>query len=293
MRVAGVGWIVMALGAVAPGTRLAAQAAPPNLLPELPIAVRGAGLGGASTAMIGYAGSVFTNASGLAPIRVMSLEGALARFSDSSRYFMGAAAVRLGPVNLGGGLRYLRYDAGGPLQDNMESVLAAVFHRRGISVGLAGDYFAVEDSAGVTTRTLTSDASVTVAFFDIAALAFAVQNIGVAPIEGPALAMPGSVRLGFSLNLIDTYSTGRLLATVDHVWSENSSRTIFALEGGAVFYGVGLMARIGMGRVPAASPYASPTYGGSLVLGRGAIDYAYLRRAGEGPLHLFGFRLTP
>jgi hypothetical protein len=293
MRIASVARIAGTLAALAPMARLAAQDSTVNVLPSAPIGARGAGLGGASTAMIGYAGSVFTNASGLAPIRVMSLEGSVARLTDTSSYFMGAAAVRLGPVNVGGGLRYLRFDAGSFLNDNLESVLGVVGHVGGISFGLAGDYFATQDTLGGKRGTLTTDASVTVAFFDIAALGFAVQNFGRIPLRGEQLDLPSSIRLGLSLNLIDTYSNGRLLVTLDHVWSEGSSRTIFAFEGGVVFYGVGLVARLGAGRVPATSSFASPAFGGSLVLGRGAIDYAYLKRTGQGPLHLFGFRLTP
>lgn len=287
-------WILLA-AALTPGrTSLQAQAQPPvTLLPGSPVSARNASLAGAATAMIGYAGSVFTNPSGIAPIRVMSLEGGFARLSDTSTYVMGAAAVRLGPVNLGAGARYLRFDAGHDLHDNLETVLAGVARIHGIAIGLAGDYYAIEDSAGRYTRSLTTDASLTVAFFDIAALALSVQNIGRIPISGTTIDVPGAVRLGFSLNLIDTFTNWRLLATVEQVWSEGDARTLFGVEAGAVFYGVGLVGRFGAGAQPVGSPYSSPAWGASIVLGRGAIDYAYARRPGLEPVHLLGLRLTP
>ena len=243
--------------------------------------------------MIGYAGSVFTNPSGIAPIRIMSLEGGFARLSDTTTYVMGAAAVRLGPVNLGAGARYLRFDAGHAVYDNLETVLAGVARIHGVALGLAGDYFSIEDSAGTYTRSMTTDASLTVAFFDIAALAFSVQNVGRIPISGTLVDIPSSFRLGFSLNLIDTFTNWRLLATVEEVWSEGDARTLFGMEGGAVFYGVGVVGRFGAGAQPVGSPYSSPAWGGSVVLGRGALDYAYVRRPGLNPIHLLGVRLTP
>lgn len=286
-------FILAAVAAQLSGARPAVAQAPVTLLPGAPVSARNASLAGAATAMIGYAGSVFTNPSGIAPIRIMSLEGGFARLSDTTTYVMGAAAVRLGPVNLGAGARYLRFDAGHAFYDNLETVLAGVARIHGVALGLAGNYFAIEDSAGRYTRSMTTDASLTVAFFDIAALALSVQNLGRIPISGTLIDIPSSVRLGFSLNLIDTFTNWRLLATVEQVWSEGDARTLFGLEGGAVFYGVGLVGRFGVGAQPVGSPYSSPAWGGSVVLGRGALDYAYVRRPGLNPIHLLGVRLTP
>jgi hypothetical protein len=285
--------VLAALAALLPGARPALAQTPVSLLPATPVSARNASLAGAASAMIGYAGSVFTNPSGIAPIRIMSLEGGFARLSDTTTYVMGAAAVRLGPVNLGAGARYLRFDAGHAVYDNLETVLAGVARIHGVALGLAGDYFSIEDSAGRYTRSMTTDASLTVAFFDIAALAFSVQNLGRIPISGTLIDIPSSIRLGFSLNLIDTYTNWRLLATVEQVWSEGDARTLFGLEGGAVFYGVGVVGRFGAGAQPIGSPYSSPAWGGSVVLGRGALDYAYIRRPGLNPIHLLGVRLTP
>lgn len=275
--------------AVAGAARAQDQAA--TGLFDAPVSPRFSGLGQATVAMIGYAGSVFTNPAGLAPVRAMSLEAAYTGLSDSSSYFMGAAAVRLGPVNVGGGLRYLRFDADAATHDNLESVGSLVTRVKGVAFGVAADYFSVEDASGRVTRALTTDVAMTVAVFDIAALALVAQNIGSAGLGTGGLELPSSIHLGFSLNLIDTYSNGRLLATVEQSWSEGSGATLFGLEGGAVFYGVGLMARIGAGR-PQGSPFSRVGWGGSVVLGRAVLDYAYLERRAAGPLHVFGLRLT-
>ena len=74
-------------------------AAQPRLVPSVlsfPANVRSAGLAGAGVAMTGYAGSVFNNPSGLAPIRALSLEATFVRLPDRSTYTMGAAAARAG-----------------------------------------------------------------------------------------------------------------------------------------------------------------------------------------------------
>ena len=44
---------------------------------------------------------------------------------------------------------------------------------------------------------------------------------------------------------------------------------------------------------PSGSPFRNPSFGGSIILGRGAgIDYAYLDRRDRRPLHLVGLRFT-
>lgn len=285
--------VLAVLGAFG-GRGLAAQTAVPvPTLPTVPTSARIAGLGGADAAMIGYAGSVFSNPAGLAPIRILSLEGTYTRFDETSRYFMAAAAVRVGPVNLGGGTRYLRFDADQPIYDNIETVGAVTARLKGIAVGGSFDYLSVEDSAGTVYRTIAADLALTVAFFDIAALALSAQNLGRRSLTGPTLDIPSTVSLGFSLNLIDTYSNGRLLATIQRTWASGDGRTIFGLEGGAVFYGIGVVVRGGTSPRVDGSLFNRGSFGGSLVLGRSAVDYAYLDRPGRRPLHLFGLRWTP
>lgn len=288
-------WLgALGLGAVA---GLEAQERPLPAVLSYPANVRSAGLAGAGAAMIGYAGSVFNNPSGLAPIRSLSLEAALARLPDRSTYTMGAGAVRVGSFNLGGGYQYLRFPKGGPVYDNLSWTGALVYRWSGISFGGAAKYVSVEDSSGAISRALTSDLSTTVAFFDIAALAVSVQNVGDFTLTSPGLRLPHAVHLGFSVNLLDTYSNGRLLATLETVWRQGEERrTVVGVEAGAVFYGLGLVARVGTGGEPGTpvTPFSTTTFGASLVAGQARLDYAYQKRSALGRgVHLFGARWTP
>jgi cyanophycinase-like exopeptidase len=105
------------------------------------------------------------------------------------------------------------------------------------------------------------------------------------------------VHVGFSLNLLDTYSNGRLLATIESVWTEQDrGRTVLGLEAGAAIGGVGLVARVGSGRQPglAGGLLSNTTFGASLLLGRARLDYAFQRRSAIGrDVHLAGIRWTP
>ena len=164
-----------------------------------------------------------------------------------------------------------------------------------MALGGSVNTVAVEDSGGTVYRTVTSDAGITLAFFEIAAIGLTVHNLGQFGIRGPDLSLPRNTHLGFSLNLIDSYSTGRLLATVETVWTESEAhRTIFGLEGGAVFRGVGLIGRIGTGPPPANSTMSRTAYGASLVLSGARLDYAYQAQSAVGrSIHLVGVRWTP
>lgn len=287
--------ILLCLALVGPPVARAQEPPVPSL-PSLPPSVRVAGLGGAGVAMIGYAGSVFNNPSGLAPVRSLSLEAAYARLPDRSTYTMGAAAVRVGRFNLGTGYQYLRFPADDPVYDNLSWAGTAVYRVMGAAIGTGGRYVSVEDRAGVITRTLTTDASLTLAFFDIAALAVSVQNIGRFALSGDeTLDLPTAVRLGFSMNLLDTYSNGRLLATIETAWTAGASRrTIIGLEAGILVHGLGIVVRAGTGSQPEESLLSNTSYGGALVFGRAALDYAYQRRSVLGSdIHLVGVRWTP
>lgn len=278
-------------------TSAAAQSRPIPSILSFPANVRSAALAGAGVAMPGYAGSVFTNPSGLAGIRSLSLEATLARLPDRSTYTMGAAAFRLSNFNLGGGYQYLRFPSGGPVYDNFSWVGAGVYRRGGFSLGMSGKYVSLEDSAGSIARSFTTDLSGTVQFFDIAALALSVQNIGNEPISKGGVELPRSAHLGFSFNLLDTYSNGRLLATVETIWTDGQERrTVVGVEAGAVLHGIGLVARVGTGGEPGTpvTPFSTSTYGGGIVAGRARIDYAYQKQSALGrDVHLFWFRWTP
>jgi hypothetical protein len=285
------------VGSTAVGSGLEAQERPVPAVLSYPANVRSAGLAGAGAAMIGYAGSVFNNPSGLAPIRSLSVEAAVAHLPDGPTYTMGAAAVRVGSFNVGGGYQYLRFPKGGPVYDNLSWTGALVYRWSGLSFGSAAQYVSVEDSSGAISRAITSDLSTTVAFFDIAALALSVQNVGDVTISNPGLRLPRTVHLGFSLNLLDTYSNGRLLATIETVWRQGEERrTVVGVEAGAVFYGLGVVARVGTGGEPGTpvTPFSTTTYGGSIVAGKARLDYAYQKQSALGRgVHLFGIRWTP
>lgn len=278
---------------LAPG--LAAQeVAPLPALPGLPASVRSAGLAGISVALPGDAAVVFTNPSAIGPIRRLAVEASYARLPDERWYTTGAAALRVGQFSAGGGVRYLRFSEASEVTDNLQWVGALSARIRGVHFGMAANYVSVEDSGGTVFRTLTEDVGVTVAFFDIAAAALSFENVGRTRLTGPRLSLPSSTHLGFSLNLIDTYSNGRLLAVLETTWSDGDRRTVIGLEGGAVFGGVGLVARIGHGGQPRGDTVSKTSYGGSVVLGRARLDYAYQPRSAIGrSVHLFGAHWTP
>jgi hypothetical protein len=288
----------------APGLALAALLAVPvaggaqrvqtSLLPELPASTRVAGLAGAGVANIGYAGTVFENPSGLAPIRTLSIEAALYRRPDGATYNMGAAAVRIGAFNLGGGYQYLLYPRDSETRDNVLSVGALTWRRGGLALGGGLKYLSVEDSSGVIDRTIVKDLGLTLALFDVAAVGLSWQNFGADALKGPEIPVPASVHLGFAFNLIDTYTSGRLLALVETTWTEDQSRrTLLGLEGGAVISGLGLIVRVGHGAQPPGSGYAKTAFGGGVLLGAARLDYAYRGSAHGGrPTHLFGLRWT-
>jgi len=285
------------VGAVVLVSPLAGQDAPPPVprIADLPASVRAAGLAGASVGLPGFASVVFDNPSAIGPIRVLSLEGAYARLPDDRWYTTGAAAARYGPVTVGGGYRYLRFADASPVTDNLLSTAAVTWRLKGVYLGASGKYVSVEDSSGTVFRTLTQDLGVTLAFFDIAALGLVFSNLGRTPLSGPRLELPSSTRLGFSFNLIDSYSSGRLLLVTETIWADDAPRrTVIGLEGGAVFGGVGVVARIGTGGQAPGSGTGKTSYGGSLVLSRARIDYAYQRRSAIGrSVHLVGVRWTP
>ena len=276
---------------------LPAQTAPVPVILGFPSSVQAAGLAGAGVGLPGYAGALFVNPAGIAPIRVLSIEAGFSRTPDRATYGMAAAASRLGRFNVGFGLRYLRFPGESPTYDNLSWAGAVVYRYGSVAVGASGKYVSVEERDGPVTRSLTSGLAVQVAFFDIAALALSFQNLGQARLSGDGLHLPDALHLGFSLNLLDTYSNGRLLATIESVWTEQDrGRTVVGLEAGLAIGGLGLVARVGSGRQPglAGGLLSNTTVGASLLLGRARIDYAYQRRSAIGrDVHLAGMRWTP
>lgn len=273
----------------------AQQSTDPPLVLSLPASVRQAALAGVGAALIGDAGSVFSNPAGLATIKVLSLEGSFQYYPDETLQGSASAALRIGPFNLGGGGSYIRFNDSAATSSNLMWVGSAVYRFGLIALGGSGKYVSSGDSTGRISRSVTTDVGIALAFFDIAAFGFSVQNIGENRVSGDPLVLPTRYRLGFMLNFTDPQTTARVLGTIETIWTEDQERrTIGGLEAGAVVSGIGLVARIGHGGQPPASRQSEWTYGGGILLGRLGLDYAYQRRSGlGGEVHRVGVRWTP
>jgi len=240
---------------------------------------------------VGDAGSVFINPSGLATIKVLSLEGAYSPMDQGAELWQGAGAFRVGQFNLGAGAAYLQMPDSSAYADNITWVGAADYRFGMLSIGAAGRYVSVTDRGGTVNRSFTTDAGVTLAVFDIMALAVSVQSIGNEQLSGAGVDLPTATHLGYTLNFVDPQGSTRLLATIEWVWTEGASnRFLVGVEGGGVL----IVGRVGYGPAPLAPDTQRWTVGGGLVLGRLGLDYAYQAQNmfGSG-VHAFGLRLTP
>ncbi len=235
------------------------------------------------------------NPSGLATIGSVSAEGSYTRHPDHSSYGTGALAVRLGQFDLGGGYARLRLRDTAAVPSNDLWIATGVYRFGLTALGASAKYLTVEDSAGTLSQTITGDVGMTVAVFDIMALAVSVQNLGREAVSGPLLTLPTTTRLGFALNFVDPQSTLRLLGTLEGVWTEGErGRTVWGLETAVVVRGIGVAARLGRGAQPEGTGFSEWAYGAGLVLGRLHLDWAYQDESvfGSG-LHRFGARWTP
>jgi len=285
--------IVIALG---PPVPLGAQQSTPQIpvILGLPASARFSGLGGASVAVNGDAGSVFSNPTGLATMKHAAVEGAFQYFPDGSYEVMGSGAARLLQFNVGGGFHYLRFTDTSAVKDNLQWIGSGVYRFGLIAIGASVKYVSLEDSTGLIQRSLTEDAGIQLAFFDIMALAVAVQNIGNSTLSGTGLDLPTSTHVGLSFNFVDPQETARLLATVEAVWTErNPTRVLFGVEGGVVIHGVGIVARGGLGPQAPGTGLAGGAFGAGLVLGRLRFDYSYQKSNIKGSsLQGLGLRFT-
>lgn len=284
------------LGAALPaGPVVLAQSSTPPLVLSLPASVRHAGMAGAGAALIGDAGSVFTNPAGLAPIKYLSIEGVFSTYPDGTRQGSGSAGLRIRQLHLGGGGSYLVFNDSATVRSNLMWV-GTLGYRFGLfSIGASGKYVASEDSSGQVDRAVTQDLGLAIALFDLSAIGFSIQNIGNHQVSGSTIVLPTVYRLGFMLNFTDPQTTARLLGTIEAIWTEDEERrTLFGVEAGVVVAGIGLMARIGHGGQPPASGQSEWAYGGGVLLGRLRFDYAYQQRRGlGGEVHRVGVRWTP
>ncbi len=278
---------------LAPAT-LVAQGAPKPLILSLPVSVRAAGMGGSGAALSGDASATFLNPAGLATIRNIAIEGAAQRYPDGSLEGMAAGAFRIFQFDLGGGIHYLRFSDTSAVKDNLQWTASGVYRFGLIALGSTLKYVSLEDSIGDTRRSATVDAGVGIHVFDIMTLSFAAQNIGSWRVAGGSLELPVTKRAGMMFNFVDPQGTGRFLTTLDVIWTARADRrTILGVEGGAVIGKVGLVGRLGYGAQPEASGQKKVSLGGSLVLTRFNIDYAWQRRTRLGnQIHRLGLRFT-
>ena len=287
------GLIVLALAAIVPA-RLSAQGASSPPILRLPVSVRAAGLGGAGVGLSGDASSVFINPSGLATIRHIAIEGTIQRYGDGTWETMGAGAFRLLQFNFGGGYHYMRFGDSAATKDNLSWAGSGVYRFGIIALGSSIRYVSEEDSSGAVRRSAGIDGGLGLHFFDLMTLAFAVRNIGQWSVTGKSLDMPVSSRLGFTFNFVDPQETARLLGTVEVAWTRGEPRrTMLGLEAGVVIADVGVVARAGYGARPEDPSDKTASLGGSLVLTRATIDYAWQPHAGfGGDAHRLGLRFT-
>lgn len=286
------------LGALPVG--LAAQAPPrAAFLSSWAPTTRSAGLSGAGGALLGFAGSVFLNPAGLAPIRTMSLEAAGLHRGDGTTYGMGALATGLGRVTLGGGYQYLKVPPGGDHRREYTVSGSGAYRLIGpLVIGATARYLEIRpDRTAGTLRSnaLETDAGVAVALLDIASFSFHIEDLSHSTVSGPAIDAPASYHLGFSMNLLDVFSNGRFLAVVETIWTDGAPRrTLVGTEVGFAFGGLGLVGRVGTGGQRGGANLSETNLGGSVLLGRARLDYAYQPRSLLGRrMHSVGLRWTP
>jgi hypothetical protein len=259
----------------------------------LPPTARSAGLAGASTALVGDAGTVFVNAAGVAIVRRAALEGMVGRIPDPAAPTSLAGTVRVGQFHVAAGYQHLSLAEGSPQVENTLLVGSVVYRFGLFAFSGAAKRVTVRDSSAVTSSATTGDISVIIAVFDIAALSFSVQNIGQ-PELAPGMVLPAITRLGSSLNLVDPQGTFRLLGTLEVVWTDGfGTRTIIGGEAGLVFNKIGVEARLGYGSQGPLEGQSNWSLGGTLVLGPVDVDYAFQEESVFGSrAHRLGIRLT-
>jgi hypothetical protein len=266
--------------------------------------VRSVGFNGAGVALMGDAAAVFLNPTGLATLRNVGLEGSYRGAPGGAYVFTGALGWRIKQFDIGIGGQ--RFDFGGnphdylgggiPAGTNAREILgvASVVYRFGmIALGVSGKYASrrIDD---VWTYGVSGDAGAAIAFFDIMAIAFSVQNISGNWRDASPLVMPRLTRFGFTMNYVDPQESFRLLSTLEVQWREGEkSRGVIGGEAGIVLGGVGVIGRAGFSGRPDALASSEFTFGGSVQFRALLLDYAY---RGEDifdePTHYVGLRFT-
>ena len=289
----------------------AAQSASGPLVLQNPASVRAAGLGGAGAALLGDAGSVFTNPAGLALVSNLALEASYHGAPFDAYQATGALGFRVGQLDLGGGLQYFDYGAEpevipdpatggvtgiptGASVTGREFLAAGTLTYRFGLVAIGGSVKAVgQRVADLTDRGLTGDLGLALAVFDIAALGVAVQNISGNWKDSSRLALPTLTRVGFTMNYVDPQDAYRLLSTLELQWPQGAgTRVLFGVEGGLVLRGVGVLLRGAYASRPSGADLSKFATGASITMGGLTVDYAFTPMALlDGGEHRIGMRL--
>lgn len=307
-------WAVVAVAVLvltaSPSARLFAQTEG-SILTILPGSTRSAALGGAGAALVGDAGAMFANPAGIATIRHLSIEGSYEPYLAGTAVSAAALAVRVSRVTWGFGAQVLDYGAepvivpdpatggrrgmatGASFHPYEALAAASLVYRRGFAaLGVTAKYDR-QQFGGDVSDAWAGDVGLAIAVFDIMAVGVSVQNLG-GDLGGEAL-LPRRTRAGVTLNYTDPQGTFRLLTTLEGQWTRDRRAVLIqGLEGGIVVSGVGLIARLGYATRPAVTDASRVTFGGGVVLGRLAMDYAF--QAYDvlgGGTHRVGLRWTP
>ena len=288
---------------VFPGSAASQSNETPIIL-QVPATVRTAGFNGAGVALVGDAGSIFINPAGMATIRRMAVEGSYRPIEQGTYLATGALAWRIGQFDVGFGGRY--FDLGqtsGSFAPTSASAsepayealgVGSLIYRFGmIAIGGSGKYYS-RRVGDTDDKAVSMDAGIALAFFDIAALAFSMQNVGGNWIDSTGVGLARVSRLGFTMNYVDPLETVRLLSTFEVQWVEGQqARAIFGAEAGIVISSVGILARAGYAGRTASYSDAKLTVGATLTLGRFLLDYGYVPDDLNGKdAHMLGLRLT-
>ena len=302
--------IALLLLTVRPSARLPAQTEG-SVLPLLPGSTRSAALGNAGAALVGDAGALFANPAGIATIRHLSIEGSYEPYLAGSAVSSAALALRVTRFTIGFGAQALDYGSEAVIVPDPSTggrtgmATGASFHpyealaatslvyRRGFAaLGVTAKYDRQQYGSEVSDA-WAGDIGVAIAVFDIMAMGVSVQNLG-GDLEDEAL-LPRRTRAGITLNYTDPQGTLRFLTTLEGQWTRDRSAVLVqGLEVGVVRGGAGLIGRLGYSTRPAVTAASRFTFGGGIVLGRLALDYAYQAYGVlESDTHRMGLRWTP
>lgn len=301
--------IVIALLTVWPSDRLASQSEG-SILTALSGSTRAAAMGGAGAAIVGDAGAVFANPAGIATIRHLGLEGSYEPYLEGTAISTAAMALRVSRFTWGVGAQALDYGTeaeivpdpatggrrgmptGASFHPYEALAVTSLVYRRGFAaLGVTGKYNRQQIGAEMSDA-WAGDIGVAVAVFDIMAFGVSVQNLGGD--LGAGALLPRRTRAGLTLNYTDPQGTYRLLTTLEGQWTKDQSAVLIqGLEAGVVASGVGIVGRVGFSTRPAITDASPWTFGGGVVLGRLAMDYAFRSHDLMGGTHRVGLRWTP